>query len=287
MSKSLFDATYDRRNLLRGAGFGAGMFALAGCTASGAMSSPYPPYANRLGIQLYSVRDQFKADYAATLEALAAIGYKDLETAGLYDHDPYAVRAKMDALGLMTRSAHVQFRVIESDLSAVLDLAAILGQTNLIVPSYPENLRNPDGYRALADKLNEAGAKAKAVGKRIGYHNHDYEFDKHANGETGFDILLSRTDPALVSFEADLFWVIEAGLDPVAVLTNSPGRFMSCHIKDRTAAGEMVDVGDGVIDFAAILEHAELAGIDHFYVEHDHPTDAMGFARRSFAALNG
>ena len=275
-----------RRNVLQAGLFGAAALTLPGCMTSGSAPRSYPPYINRLGIQLYSVRDRFKPDFAGTLEALAAIGYKDVETAGLFQHDPYAVRAKLDELGLVSRSAHVPIDAVQKDLGKLLDISAILGQNNLIVPFVNDAWRSPEGYRKLADVLNEAGAVIAKAGKRIAYHNHDFEFDRLGNGETGYDILLSHTDPDLVSFEADLFWMVKANVDPVAMFKRAPGRFISCHIKDRTASGDMVPVGDGVIDFAALLAEHELAGLDCYYVEHDRPEDSMTFARRSFAALN-
>jgi len=142
------------------------------------------------------------------------------------------------------------------------------------------------GSFALADLLNQRGAEAKATGKMIGYHNHEFEFIDQG-GTNGYDILLEGTDPDLVTMEIDFFWAAEAGVDPIALFDRAPGRFTSCHIKDRTTAGDMVSVGDGVIDFASFFEHAEKAGLERFYVEHDNPDEPLGSVARSFAHLQG
>ena len=106
------------------------------------------------------------------------------------------------------------------------------------------------------------------------------------SGDIPFDLLLENTDPALVSFQMDLFWTVHAGSDPLQYFGAYPGRFTSVHVKDRTDAGDMVAVGDGVIDFATILARSEQAGIAHYFVEHDWPEDPMESVRRSYDALS-
>jgi sugar phosphate isomerase/epimerase len=87
--------------------------------------------------------------------------------------------------------------------------------------------------------------------------------------------------------ELDLYWAVHGGQDPVAIIERYPGRVHAWHVKDRTAAGQMVDVGDGVIDFAAIFAWHARAGLRHAFVEHDRPSDPLGSAARSFEALSG
>lgn len=283
-------AGFDRRQILQAGLLGAGMF-VAGCAQSaapmGKAPASLPPYAGRLGVQLHTVRDRFASDMPGTLAAVADIGYVDVQTAGLFEHDPREMRRVMDDLGLISRSAHVLLPAVEQELARHLEEASILGQRYIIVPWMNLKWRTPDGYRRVADSLNAAGEKAKANGHRIAYHNHDFEFAPlEEGGATGFDILLARTDPALVDLEADLFWMAQAGVDQVGQLARAPERFVSCHIKDRSAAGEMVAVGDGVIDFAAILGHSAAAGLEYFYVEHDRPADSLDNIARSYRALN-
>lgn len=270
-----------RRTFLAGA-LGAGLAACA--PASVERAAKAPPYAGRLGVQLYTVRDLFQADFAGTLAALAKIGFKDCETAGYFDHDPRDVRAALDDLGLASRSAHVRLEELRDGFGKQLEYAGIMGQDSLYLGWIPEEERSADKYRALADLLNARGEEARAAGKQLGYHNHDFEFFD-LGGTTGYDILLERADPALVAMEIDFFWAAQGGVDPRTLFDRAPGRFHSCHIKDRAADGSMVSVGDGEIDFAAILEEAGKAGLKTFYVEHDNPADPLASVAKSFAYL--
>jgi sugar phosphate isomerase/epimerase len=165
-----------------------------------------------------------------------------------------------------------------------MEAAKILGQDRLYLGWIPEEERTLDGYRALADLLNERGAIAKQQGLKLGYHNHEFEFIDQ-DGENGYDILLERTDPELVDMEIDFFWAADAGVDPLTLFENAPGRFSSCHIKDRSEKGEMVSVGEGAIDFSAHLAHTEKAGLTRFYVEHDNPEEPLASIAKSYAFL--
>lgn len=276
----------DRRTFLAGTSV-ATLAALAGCsdaTEAEAPAEAAPGYTELLGVQLYTVRDLFERDARGTLEALAEIGVKDCETAGLFDYKAADIRAMMTDLGLVSRSAHIRLPELQDGIGPSLEDAEILGQSNLYLGWIPEEERTPDGYRALADLLNKRGEDAKAAGKIVGYHNHEFEFVEQ-DGTTGYDILLERTDPELVTMELDFFWVADAGIDPLEVFKKAPGRFSACHIKDRSADGEMVAVGDGEIDFKTLLPLAEEAGIERFYIEHDNPEDPLASVGRSFAHL--
>jgi len=236
---------------------------LTGCSApSGetarAATDEIPGYLSLLGVQLYTVRDLFEADARGTLEALAEIGIKSCETAGLYDYSAADIRALEDA--------------------------ATLGQDRLYLGWIPEEERAPEKYRALAELLNARGEEAKAAGMMVGYHNHDFEFNE-ADETTGYDILLSETDPELVTMELDLYWVAHAGLDGAAILQATPDRFSAIHIKDRAADGEMASAGDGEIDFATLLPLAESLGATRFYIEHDNPADPLVSVGRSYSHL--
>ncbi|KEO89863.1 hypothetical protein EH31_11970 [Erythrobacter longus] len=241
-----------------------------------------------LGAQLYTVRTLFEADARGTLEALAKIGIKDCETAGLFEHSAADIRAIMDDNGLISRSGHVRLEALRDDAAfgANLDEAATLGQDRLYLGWIPEEERTTDKYRALAELLNRRGAEAKSAGIMIGYHNHEFEFIEQGD-TTGYDILLRQTDPELVTMELDFFWVADAGKDPLEILESAPGRFTSCHIKDRDQAGEMVSVGDGTIDFKTLLPLAQAAGVERFYIEHDNPEDPLASVGRSYAHLTG
>ncbi len=146
-------------------------------------------------------------------------------------------------------------------------------------------VRTLDDYRRVAEALNRAGELARAQGLRVGYHDHDFELAP-IDGVFPHDVLLSETDPALVSFEMDLYWMTRAGADPMAYFGRHPGRFHLCHMKGMDRRGEMTEVGAGGIDFCKILRDRAEAGLRHFYVEHDHPTDPLASIRASYRFLH-
>lgn len=260
---------------------------LAACAPTGlTRAAAAAPYAGKLGVQLYTVRKLFEADYAGTLSALSRIGYVDCETAGYFAHDPRDVRRALDDLGMMSNAAHIRLPELRDGFGKQLEFARIMGQKSLYLGWIPPEERTADGYRALADLLNERGREAKAAGRQLGYHNHEFEF-ADLGGTNGYGILLERTDPSLVTMEIDFFWAAEAGIDPRTLFDRAPGRFPSCHIKDRAADGSMVSVGDGVIDFAGLLAGASKAGLQTFYVEHDNPVDALQSVAKSYFFLKG
>lgn len=260
-----------------------------GCEQKG--SAPMPDadtvaaFSGKIGVQLYSVRSLMSEDFAGTLQKVADIGYQYVEFAGYYDHTPADVKALLDNLGLTACSGHFGANLLMEDADAVIDGAKTVGMEYVIVPSLPEEQRSSlDGFKTAAAWFNEMGARCKAAGLQFGYHSHSFEFEA-IDGQIPYDILLDETDPELVKMEMDLFWIINAGKDPLAYFARNPGRFRLCHVKDRTADGAMAAVGQGVIDFADIFSHADQAGLEYFIVEHDNPEDPIQSITTSFNYL--
>lgn len=303
-------APLDRRDFLTalvGAGLG-GLIAPraaagAGCTATNATTrdSGSPgrlaagPRIEPLGVQLYTVRTLMADDVGGTLAAVADIGYREVETAGLHGLSPAAFRRALDANGLVAVSGHVALEALDPDrIGSTLDDAATLGQSWVTVPSLGSEWRSPDGYRRVAEALNRAGEAAGAAGLRVAYHNHAFEFEplegepvpEGAAPTTGWELLLAETDPALVDLQMDLFWTVHAGSDPLTWFERHPGRFVMVHAKDRTQAGDMVDVGEGDLDFGSLLAAGRGAGLKHVIVEHDQPSDPLESIRRGYRTLS-
>ncbi len=275
-----------RRDVLRGGLIGSiGLLAACNGAGPGQEAAKPKPYEGKLGIQLYTFREQFEQDYDGVLTTLAEIGYKDLEFAGYFEHDAAAIKARMDDLGLVSNSTHVQLADMRDNFDAVIERAALMGQSKLILPWLAPEDRILDNYKAIADLLNERAGPAKEAGMTVGYHNHEFEFET-VDGEVPYDILLERTEADKVTMELDFFWTHKANVDPLDLFSKAPGRFSACHIKDASAEGEMVNIGDGVIDFPAIMAQADTAGLECFYVENDDTKDAAAFAKASFAYLN-
>lgn len=253
-----------------------------------------PSRLGRIGLQLYTVRDLLKQDFAGTLAQVARIGYREVEFAGYFAHTPGEIRAALDRNGLTAPAAHVEYKVTGDGWDAALHTARLVGH-QFIVAAWIDAAarRNADDWHRVADRLNQAGQAARDAGLQLAYHNHDYEFVSLADGRLPYDLLLAQTDPTLVRLELDLFWITYGGGDPLAYFTRYPGRFPLVHVKDMAAqpaphvAPErvMADVGKGIIDWKRLFSHAREAGIEHWFVEHDQPADPLASARASFEYL--
>ena len=256
---------------------------------------------NNLGVQLYSVRDQLKADFDGTLAKVAAIGYQEVEFAGYFDHSPQEVRAAIDHHGLVSPSCHVPWEVLGDKWPGQIESAKIIGQSYIVCPWIPEDIRKqPDIWQRAADTFNRAGEASKKAGIQFAYHNHWFEF-LPVNGKLPYDFLLANCDPNLVKMELDLCWITVAGADPLKYFDRYPGRFPLVHVKDIkkvppiSAAGgqdfgdslkDMTAVGSGIIDWKRIFAESEKAGIKHYIVEHDKAQSPFESIKSSYDYLH-
>jgi sugar phosphate isomerase/epimerase len=261
----------------------------------------------KAGVQLYTVRDAMKQDFAGTIAKVASIGYKEVEFAGYFDHSPADVRAILDKNGLTAPSCHVGFDVVEKHWPETIAAAQTIGHSFIICPWIEEKLRkSPGGWKQVADLFNRAGETSKKTGIQFGYHNHTFEFqpDPNLDGKLPYDFLLENTDRNLVKMEMDLCWISVTGQDPVNYFQRFPGRFPLVHVKDvkqipKVPPGktdeflstdfekhEMTEPGSGVIDWKRIFSKADQAGIQHFFVEHDQPADPFASIAASYKYLS-
>jgi len=239
---------------------------------------------SRIGIQLYSVRDRASKDLPGVLEALAKIGYTEVETAGYYGHAAAEVRELLDRNHLKAPSAHIGIEAIETKADQTFADAKAIGHEWLTVASPPGRIRTIDEWKAFAARLTRAGSLAKAAGFRFAYHNHDQEFRK-LDGVAPWDVLMSETDPAVVVAEIDLYHATNGGADPLDLLVRYGSWIKMLHVKDMSPTDhKMVDVGAGMIDFKTIFAKAK--GIEHYFVENDSPADSMQFAANSYSYLS-
>ena len=224
-----------------------------------------------------------------TLARLAEIGYREVEFAGYFGRSPDEVRRLLEQNRLTAPSTHIGPDQLAT-WDRALDDARARGHRYVTIPWLPENMRGTAaGWRRIAADFNRAGERARARGLVFAYHNHDFEFNR-VEGIVPFDLLLAETDPALVQYEMDVYWVTKAGRDPLEYIRRHPDRFSMLHIKDSAGPPEhrMVDVGRGTIDFGAImrLDASQRGIIRHVFVEHDSPADPFAFARQSFDHLS-
>ncbi len=238
----------------------------------------------KIGVQLYTVRDLMKQDFAGTLKKVAKIGYQEVEFAGYFDNKPAEIRKLLDGLGLTAPAVHVGIDLLRDKLDATLETAKIIGHKYIVCPWLAPEERTLEKYKEHAALFNKAGEACKKAGLQFAYHNHDFEFEAQ-DGKIPYDLLLAETDPKLVQMELDLFWIRKGRHDALAYFEKHPGRFPLCHVKDMTEDEKMVDVGAGKIDFAAIFAQSKQAGLKHYFVEHDNPGDALQSITTSYQYL--
>jgi sugar phosphate isomerase/epimerase len=297
-----------RRGLLRTAAVGAGVVAASGALATPAVAAgttgggrpgahAVPP--DRISIQLYTLRNQLAIDLPGTLAALAAIGYRRVEHAGFAGRTVTEFKAALDAAGLRATSGHVAIPqpFDAAAWNASLANARVLGSRYIVHPAFGINfatgvvVRDRATWAAFARDLNRAGQAARRVGLRLGYHNHNWEFFRLTDdpSRTAFDVLVEETDPRLVHFELDLFWVVRGARDPVDLLRRLGGRVRQYHVKDINQAGTFEDPGRGLIDFPRIFRTHQA---EEYIVERDDagippraPADALDTARVGYQFL--
>ncbi|MCE7066862.1 sugar phosphate isomerase/epimerase [Dyadobacter sp. CY326] len=237
---------------------------------------------SKIGLQLYTLRQDLSKDLEGTLKKVAAIGYKEVELFGYNDgkffgKSPKEFKAILDGLGLDPVSGHygagVQMKdqkgTLSNDWQRAVDDAASIGQKYVNCAYLTDGERKSiEDYKKYVDLFNKSGEVAKKAGLQFGYHNHDFEFKK-MDGQLPYDLIAS-TDPDLVKLELDLYWIVKAGLDPVDLFKKYPGRFPLWHVKDMDKGDQsFAEVGTGSIDFKKIFDARKIAGMTHFFVEQD------------------
>lgn len=268
---------------------------LAAMTTGGATAAAQPFFKRHglpIGIQLYTLGPDAAKDLDGTLKAVAGIGYKSVELAGLLGRTGAQMKAALDAAGLVCTSAHVQGRgQLDGDLAKLAGDLTAIGVKTAVMPSpyIPDRLQGKglrevltqltaDDWKMNADFLNEKAVVLAKSGIKLGYHNHNFEFAP-LGSTTGLEIMIQRTDPKLVTFELDVGWVAAAGVDPAAFFAKHKGRFTLMHVKDIKADTQPnfelkmdpTEIGSGKLPWKTLLPAAYAAGVRGFYVEQEPP----------------
>ncbi|AYB31362.1 sugar phosphate isomerase/epimerase family protein [Chryseolinea soli] len=234
------------------------------------------------GVQLYSIRDQMKADPLGTLKQLASFGYKYVEHANYVDRKFYGHSAKdfkkvLDDLGLKMPSGHTvmgkkHWDDAKKDFTDAwkytVEDAATAGQKYVISPSLEEGLRNsPDDLKRFMDVFNKSGELCQKSGMKFGYHNHDFEFSVKMDGKTMYDVILQSTDPKLVMQQLDIGNLYNGGAKAIDIVRQYPGRFESMHVKDEIAATggghekyESTILGAGIVNTKEVIDLGRKSG---------------------------
>ena len=252
-----------------------------------------------IGVQLYTVRTVLPQKPAEVLGAIDEIGYQEVEAtyAGLDTIWPALLATRLKPVSIHLDSALVT-KGTDEDMARTFAELRHRGFSFAVFPYLPPAERGGlDVIRALADKLNRAGEKAKAAGLSFCYHNHAFEFEP-MGGTTPFQVMMDNTDKKLVGLEMDAFWVSVAGHDPAELLGKLSGRVPLLHLKDKERDTPVMykesvprtafkEVGHGVIDWPKVLNAARSAGVSHYIVEQDQtPGDPVESLRQSFIYLS-
>jgi len=288
----------NRRHFLRTSV--ASSFALASAPSLFALEADNA-YRKNMGLQLYTLRNEIKADAGAAIKAVVAAGYKQGEMYGFPNCDPMIAAAK-DA-GLELHSSHFEWDAAinpkdegMSDFMKILEKAKTTGLSHLVIPFLKEeNRKSLDEYKRIAANANKAAARAKEAGIQLAYHNHSFEFKPFADGKCGFDVFMAEFGPDM-KFELDLFWVKLGGQDPATLLGKLAGRVSQVHLKDLKAGiavpsfgsvppDAFQELGDGIISTEAMMTAAKAAGVVHCHVEQDQSPNALASIRQSMDYL--
>ncbi len=239
-----------------------------------------------LALQLYSVRELLPIDYAGTLKQIGDLGYREVESAGYFNHTAAEVKQAMDNAGLKLVSAHYPSDQLHNQFDQIIAFHKELGVDYIICSSPrlkdPSRRGKPDAFalddwRSNAEEFNALGEKVHAAGMKFGYHNHITEFHK-IDGVVPYVELMRLTDPSKVTMEMDCGWVIVGGGNPIELLRTYSTRITMLHVKDfkrsdtpsNTNRPEVAELGQGTIDYAPILREAAKAGnIKHCFVEQE------------------
>jgi sugar phosphate isomerase/epimerase len=252
-------------------------------------------------------------DTKGTLQKIAAIGYKEVESAfsrkgGFYGMKPKEFAKMVKDNGLSWQSHHVigapfkmppgakppvgadgkpivfpPMKNLKDNHQELVDGAAEGGVNYLVCANIP--LNTLDEIKAAIEILNKTGEACKKVKITLAYHNHTHEFEK-VEGEIPYDLLLSQTNADTLKMELDLGWATKAGVDPVALFTKNPGRFPLWHVKDIDKDSKNpIEVGNGYVDFKHIFENQKTAGMEHFFVEQDNAPHPLENIATSFNNL--
>jgi sugar phosphate isomerase/epimerase len=228
------------------------------------------------GVQLFMVRDRLK-DLDAILHLIREIGYPGVETYPLvYDRPAKALRAQIDAAGLKATAGHFEYPTLEE----MVDYAAELRLEYMVCPWIPKPMQDSlDGFHEAAAHFNKVAARAAKAGLTFAFHPHNYEFRQYPGGR-GFEILMAEMDPA-IKIELDIFWVVEGGQNPLEMMARYKDRIRLIHLKDRTpapgltfapdatAVSHITEMGDGALDWKALLGAARKLGITQYYLDQD------------------
>lgn len=235
------------------------------------------------GLALYTLRDTLAGDPQAILQEVADMGYAYVEAAGydqgkFYGMEPATFKAMLESVGLTPVSSHYSGITIENAEETVKAHNEV-GFKYIVIPIPPmgafyyddatQSMGMNQSNETVMANVNAIAAVVSAGGLECLYHNHDFEFRADKNGIVPIEYFLENSDPSVLNFQMDLYWVTKAGADPLDYFNRYSGRFKAWHVKDMDDEGRFAPVGEGNIDFKRILAAREKSGMEFYFVEQD------------------
>lgn len=254
-----------RRHFLK---TGAEAAAVMGILSTNLLCSKAPQPAAQIpvGLQLYSVRTECEKDLAATIAAVAKMGYQGVEFAGYYNHTAQEIRKMLDDNGLLCCGTHTQLDTLLGDnLAATIEFNQVIGNKYLIVPWLNEDMRNSkEAWLKTAALFTEIADKIKTQGMKLGYHNHNFEFAA-IDGEIPWDIFFGNASKDLI-MQIDTGNCLDGGGDPITFLQKYPGQAVTVHLKEFSATNPKAILGEGDIKWNEVFAICESVGGTEWYI---------------------
>jgi sugar phosphate isomerase/epimerase len=213
-----------------------------------------------VALQLWSVRDDMKRDFAATATAVAEIGYDGVELAGYGNLDAQGAKAALEAAGLKVAGMHVGYASLKNDTSSVINDALLLGSRFVACSWWPPgHFVSASACERIGEQLGEVGAMLRPFGIRFGFHNHDSEF-RIFDGRPAFDWILGATEPRNLFAEIDVFWAQHGGYSPARFIRDHGARVPLLHLKDEK------ELGRGPVDFGEVFAATDSVGAAEWFI---------------------
>lgn len=246
-----------------------------------------------IAAQLYTVRQyiQNPADFAQSMRKIREIGYKAVQLSGIGPIDPRDQKKVLDNEGLTACATHVSLDRLQHELDAVIEEHHLYECRHCALGGLPDSYRNTDGYHRFAQKASDIAQRLADAGITFSYHNHNFEFQIYGD-KTGLEILFTESNPDLFNMEIDTYWVQSGGGSPVHWIEKCTGRIPLLHLKDMTIIDSkqtMAEVGEGNLDWPAILDAAKRSGVEWYLVEQDEckrdPFESLEISFRNLKAM--
>ncbi len=223
-----------------------------------------------IGLQLYTIKDETAKDFLGTIRKVGQIGYDGVEFAGYFDTPAAELKQTLVDSNLQVAGTHLNTRILRNDLAANIDYCQAIDCPAILCPSFKVEERSADFFKGMADFFNETAQTCKDNDLGFAYHIHGHEFIDFG-GQTGMDILFENTDPSLVYYELDTYWVEKGGADSLALFKANADRCSFIHFKDMKDRIDWHDteIGDGLIDVAGIIAASADSAVEWFVVEQE------------------